>query len=332
MRRLGLVSLSLGWLACGGGADTPTVDAAPDAPSCGVPPSGWSAAPPIAGGALQETAAVALGGKVYVLGGFDRTISVVDTVWIYDPVTCAWSAGPPLPRAVHHANAIAHGDTLYVLGALTGRDFAPLGEAWAWTPGGADAWRTLASLPAGRARGSAAAGAVGDTLYLAGGLGDGTRADVLAYDPIGDRWLPDPPSLPAPREHACGAVVDGRLYVLGGRQGGVNGVVATSYALTPGAGWQTGAPMPTARGGVACGVVDGGIVVVGGEGNPDSPSGVFDDVERYDPAADTWQVLAPMPTPRHGMAAAGLGPHLFVPAGATQQLFGAVDTHEILTP
>jgi N-acetylneuraminic acid mutarotase len=91
--------------------------------------------------------------------------------------------------------------------------------------------------------------------------------------------------------------------------------------------------MPTARGGTACGVIGDRLVVVGGEGNPAPGSrGVFPQVEAYDAAANAWQTLAPMRTPRHGMGAAAWDGKLYVPGGANQQAFGAVATHEILTP
>jgi N-acetylneuraminic acid mutarotase len=75
--------------------------------------------------------------------------------------------------------------------------------------------------------------------------------------------------------------------------------------------------------------VKGRFVVVGGEGNAAAASGVFDDVEAYDPATDAWDVLEPMLTPRHGTGAAELNGKLYVPGGATQQAFGAVDTNEV---
>jgi len=79
--------------------------------------------------------------------------------------------------------------------------------------------------------------------------------------------------------------------------------------------------MPVARGGCMGGVVNGQIVVVGGEGNARdiNPMGVFPDTDVYDPVANSWRVMAPMRTPRHGTGAAGVGNKLYVPGGATAQ-------------
>src|SRR5688572_10651461 len=67
--------------------------------------TGWSTAPAVLGGAIQETAVVAINGKIYVIGGFDASIGIVRSVRIFDTATCMWSDGPQLPRQMHHANA-----------------------------------------------------------------------------------------------------------------------------------------------------------------------------------------------------------------------------------
>jgi len=50
---------------------------------------------------------------------------------------------------------------------------------------------------------------------------------------------------------------------------------------------------------------------MGGEGT----RRVFGQNEAYDPGTDTWQSYAPMPTPRHGMAAAVLADGIHVAGG-----------------
>jgi DNA invertase Pin-like site-specific DNA recombinase len=60
--------------------------------------------------------------------------------------------------------------------------------------------------------------------------------------------------------------------------------------------WEALEPMPTARSGIAAGVVDERIFVFGGE----APSGTFDEVESYDAPADAWRFHTQMPSARHG--------------------------------
>lgn len=318
--------VALVWLValagCGddGGA-APAPDADPDSP--------WRDGPPVRGGVVQETAAVALDGKIYVIGGFQGA-GVTSAVQVFDTATETWSAGEPLPVALHHANAAVLDGVVYVLGSLRTNEFDASGAVYSYDPLTDAGWIERAPMPAGTQRGSSVAAAVGGVILVAGGLRDGASvADVSSYDPVGDVWDDSPPDLPGARDHGCGGVIDGMLYVAGGRLGPSNS--RRLWAFEAGA-WVDRAQMITGRSGVGCGVVGGELIVVGGEGNPDTSSGVFPQAEAYDPATDRWRALDPMPTPRHGMGAAAWEGSLYVPGGATVQGFRAVDVHEILTP
>ena len=320
---------------CGGDRASSTPDAADDdaAVRCETA-APWARAPGLALGATQETAAVAVDGKIYVIGGFNQgsTLAVVDAVQVFDIAACAWSMGPALPKPVHHANAAVVDGTIYVVGSMQSTSFLAIGDTWSWRPATESGWTVRAPMPAGTQRGSSITGAIDGKIYVAGGLRNGASTEVSIYDPVADGWTAGPP-LPQPRDHGCGGAVGGKLYVTGGRNANIGSTSPIVFELTPGAGWIQRAPMPTARGGTACGVIGDRIIVAGGEGNPAAGSrGVFPQVEAYDAVADTWATLAPMPTPRHGMGAAAWDGRLYVPGGADQQAFGAVATHEILTP
>jgi N-acetylneuraminic acid mutarotase len=294
-------------------------------------PGAWKALAPLAMGPRQETAVVELGGKIYVIGGFNLNVTVVGTVEVYDPAMDAWTAAAPLPEPLHHANAASVDGKIYVVGFLSGLGFSARGGAYVYDPG-ANTWSPRAAMPEGTERGGAAVAAIGSKIYVAGGFRGTSVADVSAYDTAADAWELLPP-LPEARDHLVGAAVDGVFYAIGGRNGDIGKVRGEVEALDRSAGrWCSRALMPTPRGGIAAGVVGGRIIVVGGEGNPDIASGVYDDVEAYDPRTDTWAILAPMLTPRHGTAAVGLMGKLYVPGGAATQAFGAVATSEAFTP
>lgn len=299
-------------------------------PPVDAPPPGiyWQARAAVGGGAIQEDAVAAVDGKVYVIGGFTGGGQIVDAVRVYDPATDTWSDAAPLPMAVHHANAAAIGDTLYVLGALTGIGFEPIASAWAYSPA-TDSWTDLAPLPV--ARGSAAIGVIDGKIYVAGGLGaTGATAAAAVYDPATDTWTAIPPISMA-RDHLVGAVVDGIFYAIGGRNVDPAAITGRVDAYDPATGvWSPRAAMLTPRGGTAAGVIGSRIYVAGGEGNADDPSGVFPQTEIYDPARDTWTPGPAMLTPRHGTGGAVIANILYVPGGADVQNFGAVDTHEAL--
>src|SRR5690606_1829660 len=145
-------------------------------------------------------------------------------------------------------------------------------------------------MPAGSERASACVATLGSSIYLFGGarLGDSVT-DASVYDVATDTWTELPP-LPEPREHCVAAEIGGTLYIAAGRSGGIGGFQPNTWAFDPEQRTYTArAPIPTPRGGVAGAVLDGKLHVLGGEGNAADPSGVFDDIEAYDPASDTWR-------------------------------------------
>jgi N-acetylneuraminic acid mutarotase len=77
--------------------------------------------------------------------------------------------------------------------------------------------------------------------------------------------------------------------------------------------------MPTGRSGHGSAVLAGRIYTFGGEGNPNSPIGIYDEVEVYDPARDVWAQLSPMAVPRHATFPVTIGSRIYFPGGATRQ-------------
>jgi hypothetical protein len=90
--------------------------------------------------------------------------------------------------------------------------------------------------------------------------------------------------------------------------------------------------MPTARGGIAAGLVSGCIFVFGGEGNDEDPSGVFDRVEGYDICRARWMEDLPMPNPRHGIGAAVNGFEIILPGGSPVEGFGVTGVVDAFIP
>lgn len=317
--------LALGLAACDAspGTDGGPADADPDG-------TGWRplAALPMP---IQETGVAAIGNRVYVVGGF-AGFDVLDQVHVYDIAADRWDTAADLPMPIHHANVAAVGGKLYVVGALTGQDFAPIPDVWEYDPA-QDEWIEKAPMPSALRRGAAAAGTVGNIIYVAGGsgVGGGSVATFTAYDPGTDTHDTTLPDLPDALNHLVGAGVGDTFYAIGGRDVGIVGIQNRCHAYDPvGRAWTECAAMPTARGGMAAGVVDGAIIVVGGEGNTGASTGVFPQAERYDPGSDSWTSLDPMRTPRHGMGAAGVDGVLYVPGGGDVMGFGATEVVEAL--
>jgi N-acetylneuraminic acid mutarotase len=274
---------------------------------------------------------VALGGEVYVVGGFTPQ-GVVPTVEIYDPSANAWRSGADFPDpAVHHANAAAAGGRLWVTGYLVSLQFTTVGRVFSYDPN-ADAWTEHDPMPTATERGASAVAVVDAAIYVLGGLRSGAPvADAWRFETATEQWTPLP-DLPSARDHLVAAAVDGKVYAIGGRGGAISSHTPRVDVFDPAAGaWSEGPPLPTSRAGMAAAAVGSFVFVAGGEGNPDAASGVFAAFEVLDTTTGTWMVLDPMPAPRHGTGAAAVGATVYIPGGADQEAFAAVDTVEAWT-
>ncbi len=101
-------------------------------------------------------------------------------------------------------------------------------------------------------------------------------------------------ALPVPRTDLGVAVVDGKVYVLGGFSGSTLARVDAYEPATD--AWTRKADMPTARRSFAVGVLNGKIYVAAGMSWTD-PNAVtyITATEEYDPTTDTWTSRAPCP-------------------------------------
>lgn len=128
---------------------------------------------------------------------------------------------------------------------------------------------------------------------------------------------------PEPDEELYGVAVNGKMYVIGGwgdgKAGGVN------YEYDPATDkWTKKRSMPRPAHHAALAVANGKIYVSGGFVAPQNtqiPVGAawqpIDDVWEYDPAADAWKSLAPLPTKRGAAVAVEVGGKIYVIGGAT---------------
>ena len=102
--------------------------------------------------------------------------------------------------------------------------------------------------------------------------------------------------MPTPRMQLATAVANGKIYAIGGLNGGSRSVVEEYDPQ--GDIWIRKADMPTPRGGIAASVVDGKIYVFGGHRVAFQP---LDTVQMYDPAKDKWTRKKRMPVPMDRM-------------------------------
>jgi len=137
--------------------------------------------------------------------------------------------------------------------------------------------------------------------------------NLTAFDPASGRYEELPP-LPEPLNHVGFVTHQGALYVVGGHGKLLLGAEPKSslYRYEPGSrSWSKLAPMPTARGAVAVGVVGDVLYVAGG-----MRSGrAVRTVEAYDFKTGRWRRVADMPRSREHAAGAVVGGRFYVVGG-----------------
>jgi N-acetylneuraminic acid mutarotase len=291
----------------------------------------------------EELYGVALNGKMYVIGGWDDG-KAGGVNYEYNPATDKWTKKQPMPRPAHHAALAAANGKIYVMGGFVvpkdnaipvGGAWEPIDNAWEYDPA-ADSWKSLPPLPG--KRGSALAAEAGGKIYVIGGATtvDGSKdpfftffgpSKVLAtndvYDPAKNKWESRTPMSVA-RNHAFGAAVNGKIYVIGGRTGhgfilsATNTDVVEEYNPVSNSWSAPKERMPTPRSGGAWGTDGRRIYVAGGEVTTTELVGAFKAIEAYDVLTNSWMTLPSMPMPRHGVAGAVIGNRFHLVSGMVQ--------------
>jgi N-acetylneuraminic acid mutarotase len=298
----------------------------------------------------EELLGAAAGGKLYVFCGLAPGWKPIGLVYEYDPATDKWAKKKPMPLLSHHVAFTEHDGKIYAFGGFTlppsgPPAWVPIDNAWEYDPA-ADSWKALAPMPT--RRGSPVAVTVGGKMYVIGGatMAPGSKetavhpqrphvsvSTVEEYDPVANTWRTRAP-MPTPRNHATAGVVNGKVYVIGGRVGAAfisagssNVDVVEEYDAAADAWGSARAKMPSARSAMASGVHGSRIYVTGGEGQNAQMMYTFRALEAYDPAANRWALLPSMPVSRHGLAGAVLGNRLHMVSGDVQSAGTGVHVH-----
>ena len=180
-------------------------------------------------------------------------------------------------------------------------------------------WTTKADMPTARLLLSTSV--VDGKIYAIGGAGSQPNVSVGTstveeYDPMTDAWTTRSP-MPTARWLFSTAVVDGRIYAVGGTGGWPTSAFRTVEEYDPMTDtWTTRSPMPTARTAFSTAVVDGKIYAVGGM-LPTSVGHGSRVVEMYDPATDSWISKASMNAGRYSLGACVVNGKIYAMGGVT---------------
>jgi len=271
---------------------------------------------------------VLAGGLVGRPGG--QPLHIEDRSALYDPATNRWLEGARLPEPRHHPMLITHEDTVYALGGY-GRsgagDWTSMTQVWALRD---EVWVPAGTMPGPQAE--TVGVSLNGRLHLVTGRAPKGEANGQwndqgdidthrAFDPAANRWETLAPC-PMARNSAAGAVLEGMLWVAGGRTVSGGGTGQLDRYDPAADRWTTMAPIPRSQasnnqvgGGLAMAAVGGKLVAFGGEWFARPGGGVFAETWIYDPARDVWEAGPDMRTPRHGLGAVAIGDAVYAIAG-----------------
>ena len=293
----------------------------------------WAAVAPMPT-ARANLAAGVVDGKLYALGGSaDEAGTKLSTVEVYDPATDTWTTVAPMPTARGFlATGVVDGK-LYALGGSSSTDDDNAIATVEMYDPATNTWAAVAPMPT--ARSNLAAGVMDGKLYAVGGYYTDDETDtnlstVEVYDPAANTWATAAP-MPTARASLAAGVMGGNLYAVGGEDDDQNPLNVVEMLPSPPqpppqpshgarewreeATWAAVAPMPTARSDLAAGMLEGKLYALGGYIPRGDSFESINTVEMYDPAANKWAAVAPMPTARANLAAGVMDGKLYTLGG-----------------
>lgn len=266
-------------------------------------------------------------GKIYAIGG-SNSETQLGVNEEYNPVTDTWTAKSPMPTPRSGFAISVYEDKIYCIGGIIGDSenyvSGLTGVTEVYDPA-TDTWATKVPMPTFRA--DLVASVVNGTIYCIGGKKywgvDSSYQELNvteAYNPDSNSWSEKSP-MPIPVLGSASAVLDGKIYVIGGSRhfqlGWELDTVGSTQVYDPeNDAWSTRASLPFAKSYGAAASTSGVLApkrlyFVGGS-NETHYSGV---TYVYDSEHNAWGTGAEIPTPRVYLTLAVLDDVLYAIGG-----------------
>lgn len=275
------------------------------------------------------TSAVAENNRFYLLGGMDLDEGkFFNNLEVYDYVSNQWETMAPMPHSRSMAASVLLDGKIYVFGGrnedgiVTAIDIFDIATGVWSSPGEMpyQAWDLMAEAANGK-------------IYLIGGISgigdDRTALDTVSiYDPSSGAWEITS-SLLSPRHGSASAVIDGKIYILGGKeQTGSAGQSTDKVEVldTSTMEWKSLPPLPIRKVGMKGTAVAGKIYTAGGN----SGSSIYNTIDCYDPESGILTQVATLTRPRVSAEIESSGDLLFIAGGMLDLDMNFTDMLELI--
>lgn len=271
-----------------------------------------------------------LNGKIYVMGGFDSTGTVVNTVQIYDVATDTWSNGAGITGARANIYAAVIDERIYILGGTT----ANANVAWAgstttyeYTPA-TDSWASKVAYAGATNHSNRLTFAYDDVVYNLGGK-SATSTLVATHDGVvvtanllttgvtevalsairvgmaGALYVPDNGPATMVIIGGFSALTNTGCYAFNSASAGtaLTTVQMLRYPFAATSAWLTATVLPANVGFGAAAIHETTLYYFGGTGYPASPTSIAYSYNLSSGIAGSWTLLESMPISRIGHAA-----------------------------
>jgi N-acetylneuraminic acid mutarotase len=251
----------------------------------------------------EECGFAQAGGKFYLMGG-RSAVSVQE----YDPVLKSWRDLKKTPDTLNHFQALSHAGLIYIIGAFNEGPHYPNEQpapvVHIYDPL-SDTWVIGATIPTARRRGSAGLVEYKNKFYVVLGNKLGHTANGVTlldeFDPTTNVWttLPDGPRT---RDHFQAAVVNGKIYAVGGRMSGKTPSIYTTLEKVDvydieAKTWTTlpsTSDLVTPRSGGIVAALGSDILYAGGSNPEVNKISAYDSTKAFNTTTGIWRNLAPM--------------------------------------
>lgn len=272
--------------------------------------------------------AAALNGTIYAVTT-NQNQSEGSYFEAYNPITNSWQEMTHVPGSIYTCALAACEGKIYLVGSIVDNSSIIRTYTAAYDPA-ADSWENKRALPEHQVYWDMQANVVGGKIYvISGGQWHGFGAfsatqTNYVYDPSNDSWS-QKAAIPTPVAFYGSAVLDDRIYIMGGQS---QYTYPSSYTYVnlvqiydpKTDSWVQGTPLPSLlTSPAACSttgaMVEKRIYVAGGINCSDPSHPTLNSTLVYDGTTGSWSTDASMPTARWGLSLVNVNDTLYALGG-----------------